>query len=99
MVKVCEGHKSQVEKGCTYQIVPMGINTDGIGIKLGDTGVYLKDSECVVCTKLRNIHELVSLIGREMVGLGLIKYFQEEERRALFSVLAQMTDSKVREIW
>jgi hypothetical protein len=50
MVKICSGHKKEVNDGCTYQIVESGINSKDEGIPLGNTGIYLKDSQCVVCT-------------------------------------------------
>lgn len=100
MVKICEGHKYEVERGCTYQIVESGITTnEKLGIELGETGIYLKDSECVICTKLRKLHELVALIGREMINLDLVEYIHEEERQAIFHVLHQMINFKIMENW
>jgi hypothetical protein len=97
MVQVCAGHKKEVQDGCTYELVETGINTNNEGIALGDTGIYLKDSKCVVCIKLRNLHELVASVGREMKSLELIQYFDNELRKEIFSILCRRVDFKIRE--
>lgn len=95
MVKVCEGHKNFVQYGCTYQIVDSGITNKPIGIKIGG-GLYIKDSECEVCNKLRQLHELTDMVDSAMIHLGLTNKHNHDN---LFSSLCKLVDLKLREHW
>jgi hypothetical protein len=96
MVKVCHGHINKVEDGCTYQIVETGITTEHIGTNMS-CGLYIKDSECVVCIKIKQLQDLTDLIVREMKGLGLGEAIFAEERRKIASTLYDLVDIKVKE--
>jgi hypothetical protein len=90
MVKVCKEHTHEVERGCTYELTPTGIS---------EIKGKIKDSECVICIKLRKLNDLTDLITRELIGLKLVNYINDEPRLELLLFLHDMIDWKIRECW